>query len=130
MSQQNVEVVRRLWRSFAAGSVPQDAFAGDVEWHLARDIPDTGVCRGHAEIERMLAEGWATVTEPWLRVDDLLGAGDHVVVRWSGGGLGRISRIPVEWKETHVYTLADEKIVTVREFRDWGAALEAAGLHE
>jgi hypothetical protein len=62
MSQENVEIVRRLWDSFAAFSFPADAFANDVEWHLRRDIPDPGVCRGPAEIAQMLAEGWATVT--------------------------------------------------------------------
>jgi hypothetical protein len=50
------------WDSFAAFSFPADAFANDVEWHLRRDIPDPGVCRGPAEIAQTLAEGWATVT--------------------------------------------------------------------
>ena len=44
--------------------------------------------------------------------------------------MGRVSRVPVVWNETHVYTLADHKIVRVREFRDREAALEAVGLSE
>ena len=128
MSQENVEIIRRLWDSFAAGSVPASAFADDVEWHTARDLPDPEVCRGLAQIARMLAEAWATVTEPWLQVEELLGAGDQVVVRWRGGGIGRASGIPFEWNETHVYTLADQKVVRVREYRDRETALEAVGL--
>jgi ketosteroid isomerase-like protein len=73
----------------------------------------------------MLAEGWATVTRPWIRVEEMVEAGDQVVVRWSGGGTGRASGIPVEWNETHVYTLVNRKVVGVREYRDWEAALEA-----
>jgi ketosteroid isomerase-like protein len=130
MSQENVEIVRRMWDVFAAGSFPADVFADGVEWHLARDIPDTGVCRGPAEIARMLTEGWATVTQPWIRVEEMVEAGDQVVVRWRGGGTGRASGIPMEWNETHVYTLADQKVLRVCEHRDWETALEAVGLRE
>ena len=63
MSRENLESVWRMWDALAAGSFPVDAFADDVEWHLARDIPDTGVCRGPAEIAHMLTESQRRTSE-------------------------------------------------------------------
>src|SRR5205807_9628294 len=66
----------------ASGAFPAAAFADEVEWHQRGDIPDTGVCRGPDEIAHMLADGWATVTRPWIRVEQMVDAGEQVVVRW------------------------------------------------
>lgn len=51
--------------------------------------------------------------------------GDEVIVIWHGSGTGRASGAPVEWNETHRYTLRDGKVTEVREYRDLAAALEA-----
>ena len=36
--------------------------------------------------------------------------------------------MPIDWRETHVYTLADGKIARVHEYRTWEEAVTAAGL--
>jgi ketosteroid isomerase-like protein len=76
----------------------------------------------------MLVSWWGTVEEPWIEADEFLDCEDRVVVSWRGGGIGRISRIPIEWDETHLYTVRDGKVTRVDEYRTRAEALEAAGV--
>ena len=125
---QNVEIVRALWRAFERREIPAEAFAEEVEWHTASDLPDSGTCRGVQAIQGMLAVDWENVVDPGLQAEELRDAGDLVVVRWRGWGKGRASGLPVDWREAHTYLLRDGKVVEVREYRTWEQALEAAGL--
>ncbi len=131
MSRENVELVEAVWAEFVRGRFPVDSFSEDVTWHVAEDEPeggsDSGPIRGPGDVREMLAGFWETVEDPWVKADEFLDAGDRVVVRWRGGGLGRVSRLQVEWKETHVYTVSGERVTEVREYRDFAEALEAVG---
>ena len=132
MSEENVDAVRAIWRTFMRGGFPAEALSEDVEWHTAADLPDGGSesepVRGPAQVAQMLADGWGTVEDPWLRADEFLDCGDRVVVTWRGGGTSRVGRVPVEWHEAHVYDLADGVVRRVHEFRTRAEALEAVGL--
>jgi ketosteroid isomerase-like protein len=134
MSQENVEIVEAIWAEFVRGRFPEDRFTEAVTWSVAADEPEggpeAGPIRGPAEVQRMLASFWDTVDRPWVEADEFVDGGDHVVVRWRGGGIGRASGIAVEWPETHVYTVRDGKVAEVREYRDFAEALEAVGLSE
>jgi len=127
MAGENVEIVRELWRRFERFEFPFEAFDENVEWHTASDLPDREVCRGPAEVARMLAEGWETITDPGMEVEEVLQAGEQVVVRWHAWGKGRVSRAPLDWRETHLYELRDGRIAEVWEFRTLEEALKAAG---
>ena len=130
MSQENVEVVRAIWTAFLAGGFPDGLFADDVEWHTAPDLPDSGAdaepVRGPEGIRQMLASGWETVDEPWLKVDQLLDCGDQILVTWRGGGTSRVGRVP-EWHESHLYRVREGRVQRVQEYRTKPEALEAAG---
>ena len=130
MSQENVEIVRTLWRAFERREVPSEVFAQDVEWHTASDMPDSETCRGAKEIQRMLAVGWENVVDPGLEAEEFRDAGARVAVRWRGWGKGRASGLPVDWREAHTYLLREGKVVEVREYRTWDQALEAVGAGE
>lgn len=78
----------------------------------------------------MLATGWENVVAPGLRAEELLDAGDIVLVRWRGWGKGRGSDVPIDWHEAHSYEVRNGTVITVREYRSWTEALEAAGLLE
>ena len=96
-------MVRAMWDEFLRGGFPEHSFSDDVEWHPAPDEPESGPdsspSRGPEQIREMLASWWEVVTEPWVKADEFLDCGDRVVVCWRGGGLGRVSRVPVEWEE-------------------------------
>jgi ketosteroid isomerase-like protein len=130
MSQENVAIVRQIWDAFERGAFPAELFDETAEWHTASDLPDSEVCRGHAAIQRMLKTGWENVLDPGLRAEELLDAGETVFVRWRGWGKGRSSGIPIDWHEAHSYELRSGTVVTVREYRSWDQALEAAGISE
>jgi ketosteroid isomerase-like protein len=130
MAHQDVALVRGVWDAFERFEFPADAFADDVVWHTARDLPDRETCSGPAAVQRMLAEGWGTVSDPGCEAEEMIDAGDDVVVRWRGWGTARVSGIPVDWHEAHIYGVRDGRIVEVREFRTWEEALQAAGLSE
>jgi SnoaL-like protein len=134
MSQENVELVEAIWAEFVRGRFPEDRFTEDVTWHVAADEPeggsDGGPIRGPADIRRMLASFWETVEGSWVQADEFVDAGDRVIVRWRGGGIGRVSRLPVEWLETHVYVVTAGRVDEVREYRGFDEALEAVGLSE
>src|SRR6188472_1876752 len=64
MSQENVEIVREIWRAFERFEFPAEAFADDALWHTATDLPDRETCAGPVAIQQMLAEGWGAVVDP------------------------------------------------------------------
>jgi ketosteroid isomerase-like protein len=130
VSQDNVDIVRGIWEAFARFEFPAEAFAEDVKWHTARDLPDHETCTGLAEVQQMLAAGWETVVDPGCEAEDLVDGGERVAVRWRGWGTGRSSGIPIDWREAHTYTVRGGKVVEVREYRTWKEALEAAELEE
>jgi ketosteroid isomerase-like protein len=130
VSQENVEIVRSLWGAFERGEVPPEAFAEDVEWHTASDMPDSETCRGVDAIQRMLATGWETVIDSGLAAEEFRDAGGRVLVRWRGWGTGRVSGLQVDWREAHTYLLREGKVAEVREYRTWQDALKAVGLEE
>ena len=122
-------MVEAIWADFAALRFPEDAFSEDVEWYVAADEPDGGPegtpARGLAEVRALLATFWETVADRRVAISEIRDAGDRVIVSWSGSGTGRVSGVPVEWSETHVYRLRDGKVTEVREYRDLAAALAA-----
>jgi ketosteroid isomerase-like protein len=130
MSRENVETVRAVWRAFSSFQFPTEAFAEDVEWHTAADLPDQETCKGHSAVQQMLATGWENVFDPGCEAEEFMDAGDRVLVRWRGWGKGRASGVPIDWQEAHTYKLREGKVVEVREFRSWPEALQAAGLRE
>jgi ketosteroid isomerase-like protein len=130
MSQENVEIVRAIWRAFSRFEFPADAFSDDVVWHTAADMPDREACRGQVAVQQMLASGWGTVIDPGCEAEEFIDAGERVVVRWRGWGEGRASGVPIDWRESHIYLLHNSKVVEVREYRSWPEALAAAGLTE
>ena len=74
----------------------------------------------------MLSEAWETITDPGMEVEEVLQAGEHVVVHWHAWGKGRVSGAPLDWRETHLYGLRDGRIAEVWEFRTLEEALKAA----
>jgi ketosteroid isomerase-like protein len=66
----------------------------------------------------------------WFEPDNLMLAGDRVVVPLRWGGRGKGSGVVFEEREAWVFTVRDGVIVRVEEYGTREAALEAAGLKE
>jgi ketosteroid isomerase-like protein len=131
MSQENVDVVRRMWEAFLAADVRTAlSFCDrDVEWD-GSNLPDGGVGRGH-EVILDHVRRWAEQWEDWtVEVERVVDAGSEQVVlfmRETG-----VSRSGLRMSERHaeLYDLRDGKVVRRRGFSDPDEALEAAGLSE
>jgi ketosteroid isomerase-like protein len=135
MSEENVEVVRRLYdEHWACGDF---AFAGffDPEVEFARLGAEGG---GVAGRWRGLEEVWAGTLEYLSAFADLrteaeriidLGD-DRVLVLSRQSGRGKLSGAPIEHELGDLFTLHDGKVVRGEFYWDRSEALEAAGLEE
>jgi ketosteroid isomerase-like protein len=142
MSQENVEVVRKVFEAATKGvfgegrSFSPEAILGflssDVEWHSRGDLPDSEVYRGHAGVRRLFARFDEVMEDIWFEVaGELIGAGDRVVAPLRWGGRGKGSGVDfVEEQEAWVLFFGGGKIVRVEEYATRAEALEAAGLSE
>jgi ketosteroid isomerase-like protein len=129
MSQENVEVVRRLYEAFLRGD--QSAIVAglhpEIEW---RSIEDTETRHGHDGVATSVAGWLETWEEHDLKPEEYLDAGDQVVVTTRLRGRGRQSGATVETRYFAVWQLRDGQAVAYREYPSKPVALEAAGLSE
>ncbi len=134
MSEENVEIVRRLYGRWLQGdfSVGSDDWDPDIEFVV--DLPG-GVERYEARGVEAMSRIWRSQLEAWEqlevgKIEKLIDAGEHIVVLNSLWGRGRHSGAEVTAADRGaVFTFLDGKVVrlflTTRE-----RALEAAGLSE
>ena len=133
MSQENVEIVRRIYQDGLFDHQPDQVLAlaaPDVEYVNPPEAVDPGVRRGTAEVARAfqnLSESFDVFRH---ELHELFDAGDSVVAwvsfRTRSGG----SEAEVVQKEAHTWTLRSGRVVRFEWGRDLKAALEAAGLRE
>ena len=140
MSQENVEVVRRVFEEFQAGMERGDpgaffdseTIADDHEWiavPAARDRRSVWRGReGFVEFVRTWTEDFedrSIQAERWIDAGD-----DRVVALTHQSGSGKGSGVPVELDLGVVSELKDGRIVRMRNYLTHAEALEAAGLEE
>jgi ketosteroid isomerase-like protein len=106
MSQENVEVVRALFRAWNAGDM--GAF---------RELYDPD-----GEFEQLRQTWDADAAEP---IGDFIDVGDRVAVRHIGRGVGRGPEAEVEL--TAVWTVREGRILAANYFHDYAEALETLG---
>ena len=133
MSQENVEIVRRLieaWNSNEPDTVI-DILDPGIVLDATRRLVNPKTYTGIQGMRRMLAESHEVWEEFRMEPDELVDAGDRVVAigRWVGRGAG--SGVEVQLPVADVFTLHDGRIVRSEiGFTDRAEALEAAGLSE
>jgi len=137
MSEENVEIVRRLYDAAARHDTSKvlDFYDPEIEWDIshapARDMMGKEhAFYGHEGLRtffRHWYEAWKHV-EPDL--EELIDAGDQVISVETTRGRGRTSGAVVELPHAAVWTFREGKIVKVVWFGSRSEALEAAGLSE
>ena len=135
MSQENVELLRRLFELFSEREVDLKAVlelvGPDIVWEIRSDFPDAGIYTGHEGFRQLHATFDEVVDETWYLPLEFIPTGNQVVVplRWGGLGFGSRAAFAAR-EETWVFTLRDGRIRQVREYATKQEALEAAGLRE
>ena len=130
MSQENVEVVRRAI-AYEYDGVGDLADAESIfDTHVVLNPIDEAASSGFAAM-RADMERWASAfDELTVTVEEIIDAGDQVVVVTHHEGRGRESGVEVDTRFYEVYSLRDDKVSRVDEYIERDDALEAAGLRE
>jgi ketosteroid isomerase-like protein len=128
MSQENVEIVRRIYESINAGD--WDAAFRDVDEDVEVETQLTGSFRGRSEVRRFYEDGAAAFEFFSVEPDEVLDVGDQVValLRLRGRPSGSTAEIKV--RVGHLWTIRAGAAVSLRTFPKRDEALEAARLSE
>ena len=138
MSQENVEIVRRLLaalQSVDSGNFERrfaevrEIFDPEVEWVAApHSLLASEEYRGYDGVRRFWTQFLSAWDEYGLQVDEVIDAGDQVVavMRLSG----RTNELEVDEARSSLFTVRDARIVRIEPFASKDGALEAAGLRE
>ena len=132
MSQENVEIVRRIFDAWSSGDLvaARALLHPEIEWHDPPQQPGAAVRHGHAGVEESI-RNWVSAWEEWhYELGEFIDAGERVLVIGRQSGRGKESRVAVTDDLFHLWTLSDGKAVEMRMFTHKPEALEAAGLSE
>jgi ketosteroid isomerase-like protein len=130
MSQANVEAAERIYAARLRGDVETllAELDPDVEWYPHLAALGGRAVRGHDGVRDYLAslgEEWEDFRQ---EPEQLLDAGDEVVVFLNTYGRGRASGVEIELQVAHVLGFRNGKCVKNVTYLDREEALSAAGL--
>ena len=123
-----MDVVRACFEAWKAGDFERSLsyYADDAVWQTGS--VDSAVHCGPGGVARAVEEWVGAFSGYWLEADELIDAGDSVVVLGREGGVGKASGVPVEEKWALVFTVEEGLIVRARGYTDHAEALADAGL--
>jgi ketosteroid isomerase-like protein len=136
MSEENVEIVRRVYEAAARRdrATVLACYDPEVEWDVSRSpmarLVGEGVYHGHEGLRRF----FRAYHEAWEDIEyegaDLIDADEQVVSVDTERARGRASGVETELTQYAVWTIREGKIVRAAWFGSRDEALEAAGLRE
>jgi ketosteroid isomerase-like protein len=131
VSRKRVDLVRQGYESWNRGDRGWvlEHMTPDVEWITPPDDPDPGTFTGYEGVARFWDQWSAAVGLLHFEPQELIDAGDHVVVMTRRTGRGEHSGVEIADTVVQVFTFRDDdKCIRVREFYDRAQALESIGL--
>jgi ketosteroid isomerase-like protein len=129
MSQENVEIVRRIYDALNRRDWDAVFSVAHTEFELPIDrMPQAGMKRGREQIQGFVEDYVSAFDSFVLEPERFFEAKDVVVVFVRARGQIRSSSSVVESRHGHVWTLHDGLIRSLKLFAKHEAALEAAGL--
>jgi ketosteroid isomerase-like protein len=137
VSRENVEIVRRLYNAVAErdSETVLSIYHPEVVWDHTHNTELAGLMggqtlfHGHEGVRRWSRDFYEAWDDVEAELEDLVDAGDEVVVVLNYRGRGRVSGIEVGLtRMAGVLTIRDEQIVRAVWYRDGAEALRAAGI--
>jgi ketosteroid isomerase-like protein len=130
MSGENVEIVRGIFERWGQGDfrAGTDLFDPHVVLVLRPGFPDAGAyvgAEGVAGYMRGFLEPWTHVT---MEAEEVVEAGDSVLVGVRQRGVGDASGVPTELRYFQLFTFRGGRLIRLESIRERAEALEAAGL--
>ena len=129
MSQENVEIVRRIYDAFSHGdwdAVFRDTHP-DFEMTTQRG-PHAGTHRRREEVQGFGEDYIAAFDNFVVEPEELFENGDQVVVLVTRRARPKGGSVDLVVRNGHLWTLRDGTILSMKSFPDPEKALEAAGL--
>ena len=132
MSEENVEVVRRIYDEYVdSPEAVRELYAPDYETDVTDVAPDFGVIRGFDASLEALRLYFETFEDFYIELEEVIHADEErVVTEVHDGGRMRGSDSEVRNHRFHVYAFRDGKVVRFSSHIAKNRALEAAGLRE
>jgi ketosteroid isomerase-like protein len=130
MSQENVEVVRRVVDAFNRRDVPTLQFLAAPRLQFSAGLIGTPNYRGTEGIARFIRDVDTAWTVLQVTVDEVRDMGEMVLTKGRFIGTGRSTGAPVERHAFYLYRVDRGKIAELKTYFSEGEALEAAGLRE
>ncbi len=130
MESANVQLLKRLEERFNGRDFDayMELLDPGIEWHVAREDPDTTVHHGADEVRGYLEQWVDTFADLRLDMEEPCDLGDRVlvVIRMHGHGTG--SGVPLDERVSFLFSLRHGRVTRVEEFFDRNEAQRAAGL--
>jgi uncharacterized protein len=128
VSKENVELVRRAFEVWQRGddAAALEFYAEDVEVD-ARHFPEGRVYHGREGVSEFVRGYVGTFEDYRLEVEEIVDAGDDVLVLTRESGRSRGVGVPIDGRFALVLTVADGLIVRWRGFVDRDEALRSVG---
>jgi ketosteroid isomerase-like protein len=138
MSEENVEIVRRLYHAATQGddAVAFELYADDIEWDVRGAWPGRApsdlsrVYRGHEGVRRFWRDYLSAFERYDFTVEELVNAGNHVLAVVREHAAGRLSQVVLHNAVYALWTVRDGKLARMRLFPSREEALADAGLRE
>ena len=138
MSEENVEIVRRVYEAAASRDAETvlALYHPEVELDVSRLMisggggSTEGVYHGHDGLRSLFRDWYEAYESIDYDYEQLTDAGENVIAVVNRHVRGRSSGVEVEQRVALVWTLRDRKVSRVVWFLTEGEAIEAAGLAE
>ena len=134
MSQENVEVVRRVFEAFSRDGLDAafEHLHPDFEYDLSAAIgPYAGIYSGREAVRGMFEDFFAAWEYMHVEPEELVEVGeDRVLTLLQARARGKGSGIEIEARSTAIWTVRDGQVVRGAVYNDRAEALKATGLSE
>ena len=132
MSEEHLEIVRRIYREWGQGRfrAGTELFDPSVLLVLRPEFPDAGDYLGVEEVGeymRGFLEDWDHAA---IEGEEFIEAGDTVVVGVHQRAVGKGSGIETDMRYYQLWTFRSEKVIRIESVMERDDALEAAGLSD
>ena len=130
MSQENVEIVRRVYEAVNRGDldIANSYVHPEIEFHTYAQSPQAGVYRGKEAVLKYNMDLFEQFESIRFEVDELVDAGDRVVVVTTQHAVPKGGQQEMRVHVAEVWVVRDGLLAERRSYLTMHEALEAVGL--
>jgi ketosteroid isomerase-like protein len=133
MSQENVEIVRMAYADLERGNLDAifQLHGPEIDHQTTAEDPDAAIHQGRDAIWHYFGAWSESFPGLGAELEECLETPDgRVFATTRYTARARPGGVPMEWQQSHIYTVQEGKVVRAVEYFDRDQALKAAGLRE